>query len=165
MKILVMNTEWNFFEEAFSIHTPAELPLFAESDESFEFDGGRSIEVLITPNVIIADEALTSLEFSERSCFIDGEKHLKFFKVYSKVNCEMECFSNFSKEVCGCVAFDVIRDQSTRVCSVYDEECLTILKHEMKYSKSSRRMDSCECFYPCESISYSYEFISTKMAA
>lgn len=151
-----------YFSEAFSIHAPDELPLLIKHEEPMNIEGGKMYEVLITPEVITTDEDLKSSPLDERSCYLDGEKQLKFYKAYTKRNCEIECFSNASVEVCGCVSFDVIRDSETQICGVHSIECLTELKYSMKYSVDNEMMKSCNCLTTCDSIAYNYELIETK---
>lgn len=44
----------------------------------------------------------TSHTPEERRCYFESERQLKFFKRYSKINCEVECLTNKTIEVCGC---------------------------------------------------------------
>lgn len=47
--------------------------------------------------------------FYRRQCYFDEERHLKFFKVYSETNCELECIANYTLSICGCVKFSMPR--------------------------------------------------------
>lgn len=38
----------------------------------------------------------------ERRCYFETERQLKFFKRYSKTNCEVECLTNKTIDTCGC---------------------------------------------------------------
>lgn len=152
-----------YFSEALVIHPPSEHPLSLSRADSFEFESGKLIEVLITPEVILTDEALKALEFKDRSCYMGGEKQLKFYKTYTTRNCEIECISNHSLKACGCVPFDVIRGPHARICGVYDSDCVSDLKYDMKYSKVYEGSEACECFLPCDSITYNYEILETKL--
>lgn len=134
-----------YFSESFFIHAPDELPLFIKHEEPLNVEGGKMYEVLITPEVITTDEDLKSSPLDERSCYLEGEKQLKFYKAYTKRNCEIECFSNASLEVCGCVSFDVIRDSETKICAIHSVDCLTELKYSMKYSVDDEMMKACNC--------------------
>jgi Amiloride-sensitive sodium channel len=48
------------------------------------------------------------INFFRRQCYFEGEKSLKYFKIYSKSSCDQECFSNASLSTCGCVPFYLI---------------------------------------------------------
>lgn len=150
-----------FFSEAFIIHPPEDSPLFVAMENIFQIEPGKLYEVFITPEVMTIDEDLKALDYEERSCLIDGEKELRFFKVYSKHNCEVECLSNRLKSTCGCVPVDVIRDVETPVCGFSQVDCINEVKYELKFLKNEAN-DSCKCFLPCDSIAYNYKIIETK---
>lgn len=69
-------------------------------------------------NVIQSDADLRKPQPSERSCYFEDERKLRFFKVYTRQNCKIRYFSNFSREACNCVSFDLVRDPDTRVCGI-----------------------------------------------
>lgn len=152
MTFKIQKRKYIFFSEALFIHPPSEFPLSLSRADPFEFEGGKLIEVLITPEVIMTDEDLKALEFKDRSCYMVGEKQLKFYKVYTTRNCEIECLSNHSSKACGCVPFDVVRGPETRICGIYDDDCTIDLKYDLKYSKSIESSEACSCFLPCDSI-------------
>lgn len=113
------------YSEIFSIHPPDEPPMLLYKNNVSDFVGGKNLEVLITPSVIRSDESLKSLEPSDRSCYMEGERKLRFFKVYTRRNCEIECFSNYSLQSCKCVPFEFVRNTNTRVCGleILDQVC------------------------------------------
>lgn len=151
--------------QAFSVHSSVEPPLFMQREEFIEYDGGKKLQIFITPNVITTDTNLKSLALEDRVCFLDGEKYLRFFKVYTTKNCKVECFANISSKVCGCVSFDVIRDSDMPVCELYDYPCLLDLEYEMKFFEKSEKAKSCNCLQSCNSISYDFEFIENRLEA
>ena len=76
----------------------------------FQLQFGELTELLIKPKMTITEEDLRSyaLErwvwveprflkfiniFYRRNCYFDGERGLRFFKQYTKYNCEQECLS------------------------------------------------------------------------
>lgn len=71
--------------------------------KSKHFDPKISVEI-----TYIADD-LNSWSIKKRNCFLRGEKKLEYFKIYTKSNCEQECFSKNAYKTCGCVPFYVIR--------------------------------------------------------
>jgi acid-sensing ion channel, other len=76
---------------SFMVHHPNELPL---TNALETFDYGYEINVFITPQIIRSDPDLISLTPEERNCYFDGERKLKYFKVYTQGNCELECLSH-----------------------------------------------------------------------
>lgn len=150
------------FSEAFSVHPPNELPMLLHSSRVFEFSGGRHIEVLITPSAIRSDENLKMLKPSDRLCYFEGEKQLKFFKVYTKRNCEIECHAKIieSLEGCRCVAYDIVRGPDARVCGTLEFWCDN--RNERKIYQNFD-LTPCNCLPPCNSVSYEISITESKL--
>lgn len=90
------------------IHSPEELP-YRTGHHRFQ----GKIDVLncyVTTTMTKMDKDLESWTPEQRNCFMAGEKKLKFFKIYTKNNCEHECLSKASLNACGCVPFYMIRE-------------------------------------------------------
>lgn len=109
----------------------------------------------------IADD-LKTLPVKQRLCYMDGERKLKFFKIYTQYHCEIECLSDKLKQICECVPFDIIRDNGTKVCELFDYICVERVKLEFVFEEDQSKL--CNCIQPCNFISYSYEFVETKDA-
>lgn len=153
-----------WFYNSFFLHANNEPPLLLSKDDVIEFDGGKFVEILITPNVITTDSDLKTFDWQDRECFLEDEKYLRFFKRYTLRNCQIECFSNSSADVCGCVPFDVIRDDATPICELLDYPCVIDLHDDMRLSKMHEKVRSCNCLPLCTSVSYDYEFIESRFA-
>ncbi|CRL07759.1 CLUMA_CG020713, isoform A [Clunio marinus] len=111
------------YKKAFFVHPNNELPMnLLQSDDVIVFEGGKSLEILITPVMITINEDVESLELNERKCFLKGEKRLRFFKTYTKRNCEIECFANYTESICHCVTFSFVRDPLTKVFHKFNIE-------------------------------------------
>lgn len=151
--------------QAFALHPPHEPPLFMQREDIIEYDGGKMLQIWITPNVITTDEDLKSLAIEDRNCFLEGEKYLRFFKIYTSRNCKVECFANLSSEICGCVPFDVIRDSYIPVCELLEYRCVQDLQYKIKLLEETDKSKSCNCLQSCNSVSYNYEFIETKFSS
>jgi Amiloride-sensitive sodium channel len=76
-----------------TIHSPDDLPTSFDDDYQTILKFGTAMEILITPKLTQTDDSLRSLSPSERQCYFEGERRLKFFKVYTQSNCEFECLS------------------------------------------------------------------------
>lgn len=50
-------------------------------------------------------DTLRRFKPNQRKCFYTDERRLRFFKIYTKTNCEVECLANFTKNLCACVNF------------------------------------------------------------
>lgn len=152
-----------FYNEAFLVHSPFETPFFMNNEDALEFEGGKLIEVFITPTVISTDSDLKSLDFTERSCYIEGEKYLRFFQVYTEKNCEVECFSNTTNTECGCVPFYIARDKEAKVCSIFDSKCVENIKFSLLHSVDESKK-KCGCLVACDSVSYAFELFDTRLS-
>lgn len=78
----------------FVVHSPYELPIVRTLKR---FSYKQQLEVWITPEVTTTDNDLRSFDPDERKCYFEDERKLKYFKTYTKNNCEMECKSFASK--------------------------------------------------------------------
>lgn len=153
------------YTETFTIHPTDELPTMLLPENIFGFTGKRHLEVLITPSVIRSDRNLETLAPSDRSCYFEGERKLRFFKIYTKRNCEIECFSKNVAEICDCIPLNVVRDPDTRVCSyllLRDTHCYTGIYNDFIVLKPTEMLTSCSCLPSCESVSYSIDVRESK---
>lgn len=87
-------------------------------DRPFEVEIGKKVIVSISPNVITSSNDIRKYSPKMRQCFFNSERQLKFFKVYTKSNCEHECLTNFTRNECGCVKF-VMPRKSNRIFFTY----------------------------------------------
>lgn len=74
-------------------------------DQPYEIEVGKKATVSIWPNIITTTIDARKYDPKVRQCFFNSERKLKFFKVYTRSNCEYECLANFTKKRCGCVKF------------------------------------------------------------
>lgn len=65
----------------------------------------RDTQIAIKPKWIITSDGLRSYEPHQRQCFFQSDRQLQFYKIYTKINCEQECLSNYTESKCGCVGF------------------------------------------------------------
>jgi Amiloride-sensitive sodium channel len=84
------------------IHPTDELP----SDSSIHYyQHSHHTLVKISPQQTLISDDLKQMSLQRRNCYLDGEKSLEMFKVYSKQNCEHECQTATFSRLCGCVPF------------------------------------------------------------
>lgn len=150
--------------QAFSLHNPFEPPLSLSKNETIEFDGGKLIEILVTPKVVTNDPKMVEFRVEDRLCYFEGERRLRFFKRYSVKNCQNECISNITALTCGCVPFDSIRDKETPICEFHEMSCVQDLRYRLKIEPDSVTMAACNCLLSCNSIAYEFEIIETRFA-
>ena len=87
------------------LHTPGEVPQV--SKHYFRVPLLQEVLVSVKPQMITTSEGLRHYEPNRRQCYFNSERQLKFFKVYTQRNCELECLSNFTRSQCGCVKFSM----------------------------------------------------------
>lgn len=85
------------------LHNPVDVPQFSE--KFFLMPLNHEMLVAIKPNMISTSEGLRDYDPNRRGCYFKGERQLRFFTIYSQKNCEIECVSNFTEGICGCVKF------------------------------------------------------------
>jgi acid-sensing ion channel, other len=144
---------------AFLVHSPFELPASYDNNEKIEFYYGYEYDILITPEIIRTDEALKSYKPIERGCFFQGEKELKYFKIYTRRNCELECYAAILLEEVDCIPFHMVRNETVVVCDHRDEEDV---QYEDYYTR--RQLHECGCLDECDSVSYSFQVNVHSMA-
>ncbi|KAJ3664700.1 hypothetical protein Zmor_000249 [Zophobas morio] len=169
------------------LHHPAELP---EDDiEAITVQDNQIHEIVIQPEITFTSDDLKSYSPQRRKCFYAHERKLHFFKIYTLVNCRMECLANYTLKMCGCVPYYLPHNKTTILCaisnydniqcsrtakgSIYDwpkHECSKIMFLEKMgnfesgiWSNQSRA--SCNCLPSCNTISYNSKFTSKKADA
>ncbi|KAL7031154.1 hypothetical protein ACKWTF_006916 [Chironomus riparius] len=151
-------TSYKFLENDFdgyvvSFHNPYELP--TKNSKIIKFNKQIQTMILIDPSISTTDESLMEYEPAERNCYLEKEKILKWFKVYTKNNCENECLTDFMYSHCGCVEFFMIRNSSTKICSANEQNCSKQAEEDFKKHKGF-----CECFEPCGHVNYGFEIVT-----
>lgn len=142
----------------FIIHDPFEQPM---ATDGLIFGYGTSLNVWISVDVIKSDEHLRDIDVRKRNCYFKDERKLKFFKAYTKLNCERECRSLLTFESCGCVPFYLVRNRTMKICSVAGTDCarhFEILDH----ANITESEDMCNCLPACDSITYNYDIESSR---
>jgi acid-sensing ion channel, other len=77
------------------LHTPGEIPRV--STQYFRVPLQQEVVVSVKPNMMTTSEGLAGYAPERRQCFFNNERKLKFFKVYTQNNCELECLADFTK--------------------------------------------------------------------
>jgi acid-sensing ion channel, other len=154
---------------AFTVHSPFELPGSYEDDtETCELHFGVDVDVLITPEIIYTDKALRSYEPEKRGCYFEGEKKLKFFKVYTRRNCEVECFAQYNytdgrdNEI-DCVPYYMPRNNESQICD-HRFEFFVQFTNFFFQSDLYGDLSDCKCLEACDSINYKIEVFDKKRA-
>jgi acid-sensing ion channel, other len=87
------------------LHTPGEMPQV--SKQYFRMPLNQEVLVAIKPQMMTTSEGLRHYPPNRRQCYFNNERELRFFKVYTQRNCELECLTNFTLQECGCIKFNM----------------------------------------------------------
>lgn len=104
------------------------------------------------------------LNFS-RQCYLENERYLKFFNIYSQQNCELECLANLTITECGCAKFSMPHQNDIPICNGTDIQCYTDVRNRIisrtfnDSEEISKDEIPCNCFPTCTSIIYEGEII------
>jgi acid-sensing ion channel, other len=163
--LLKPNEKSNYYDTckfwSFIVHSPFELASSYDVDtEIIDTHFGTDVDVLITPEIIRTDEALRSYEPKKRDCYFEDERKLKFFKDYTKRNCEFECFAgaNFRSE---CKPFFVPRDNDSIVCDYRREYYVQFKKFFFDHDQFDE-LSKCNCLDACNSVKYKVQVLERK---
>ncbi|XP_037031858.1 pickpocket protein 28-like isoform X2 [Bradysia coprophila] len=146
------------------LHTPGEVPQV--SKHYFRVPLLQEVLVSVKPNMITTSEGLRHYEPNRRQCYFASERKLRFLKVYTQRNCELECLANFTLQACGCVKFSMPRDKDTPICGAakiacYNEAEDNLLKEQftegLTLEPGAERVKACNCLPACTSITYDAE--------
>lgn len=137
--------------------------------------------IRLQPKIVTTDESLRIVSPSKRHCFFADENHLRFFAKYSKENCKLECKSNITSRVCGCVNYYIIRkdnfiivkiqilisfslsgDNMTNICTNADRQCYEDIDSTVN-DEGSEEYKSCNCLSSCNSVEYKTTIIQTRL--
>lgn len=88
------------------IHNTDEFPF--RTGQHLQHSAKDFFHIFITPTMQLTDKVLKSWSPEKRGCLIENERTLKYFKIYTRVNCEHECLSEGILKLCGCVPFYLI---------------------------------------------------------
>ncbi|KAL5234974.1 hypothetical protein ACI65C_002384 [Semiaphis heraclei] len=121
------------------IHSPAEWP--DRSHPTLLASVNMISTISIQPFVLTTAEDLIPWDPQIRHCYFQNERKLKFFKVYTKNNCILECRSFNILAQCGCVPFYYLRMNNTPVCGPAKTACWV--------TASQTSSDACDCLPGC----------------
>ncbi|CAG9810334.1 unnamed protein product [Chironomus riparius] len=133
------------------LHDPFELP--SKLSKSFFINPNQINDIDINLQINEIDESIAEYKPTDRNCYLETEKILKFFKKYTKANCIQECLTDFMINRCSCVEFFMIRNSTTRICSANEKKCIENAKDDF-----DAQQQSCGCLEPCNHVKYEFEF-------
>ncbi|KPJ13859.1 Sodium channel protein Nach [Papilio machaon] len=130
------------------LHNPAELPRL--SQQYFRSPLSQEVVVAVRPKMMTTSDGLKPylpsvqvltllnehITDKLRQCYFPSERYLRYYKVYTQANCEVECLTNFTYARCGCVHFGMPRELNAETWTIFVKDLC----------KASRR----QCYFPSE---------------
>jgi acid-sensing ion channel, other len=138
------------------IHSPYEPPGNFELIDMVEFDFAYDFDVLITPEIIRTDADLKSLDPEDRGCYFEGERNLTFFEVYTRRNCEAECYIYSIYDFVNCVPYFMAQPDTVDYCDYHKEYRMRAYSYNINAGMNKNQI-KCRCLDECDVIKYKYE--------
>lgn len=140
----------------FYIHSPNDIPW--NDARPLDVNNFGQIDVALSPVLIKTQDALRSMSPRRRKCCFEDECSLKYFKLYTKNNCLMECYTIMMHERCQCVLYHLPRGREQKICILEDIPCI------LKNLKIKLNIDKhCECLDDCNSLKYNVKTTYTEV--
>lgn len=144
-----------------SLHSPTDIPRF--SKQFYRIPLRREVLLSVTPDVVKTANGLQYYSPLTRQCYYNGEKTLKYFKVYTQSNCELECLTNYTLNTCSCTKYAMPFENSTEICGWKKQKCYAEVEarwiietwNEYLQDQSLNDQTKCNCLPACTSIEYS----------
>uniref|UniRef100_A0A182QC31 Pickpocket n=1 Tax=Anopheles farauti TaxID=69004 RepID=A0A182QC31_9DIPT len=144
------------------IHTPNQCPQI--SSQSIRVPMEHELSIRVTPHLMTTAANVMSYSPSKRLCYYTHERFLRYFRIYTKRNCELECLANFTLHLCGCVQFSMPRAEGVNICGIEKLDCCdeadAILQEQgLSVTENSSKMvlQACNCLPGCSYLHYKTE--------
>lgn len=103
----IITTQFLMFYTQIKLHNPAEIPQIGESYFRVPLDS--EIVLSVKANMMTTSSSLYNYSPNKRQCFFPNERYLQYFKIYTQINCQLECLTNFTLNQCKCSKFNMPR--------------------------------------------------------
>nr|XP_049464938.1 pickpocket protein 28-like [Anopheles coluzzii] len=152
------------------IHSIDEYPHMAK--RNLRLPLGHEISIALKPQMIVTSPSAADYSWEKRQCFFNHERHLRYFQIYNQENCELECLTNVTRAMCGCVRFSMPRSNDTKVCTLSMWHCMYRSKWFLRPIPGLKRqphrvilemVKNCNCLPACSSVSYDVEMAQTSL--
>ncbi|XP_015838363.2 pickpocket protein 28-like [Tribolium castaneum] len=146
------------------LHTPIRVP--RPSQQFFQLPLDQRVVGAIHPIMITTSESVKKFRPEKRECYFQTDRKLKYFKIYSSLNCRFECLTNYTLDVCGCVSFFMPRENGTKICGTASNDCLTFAEavlqvthhrsqlNQTQHGESDDSDVDCNCLPICDDLTY-----------
>ncbi|KAL3273934.1 hypothetical protein HHI36_015358 [Cryptolaemus montrouzieri] len=147
-----------------SLHMPARIP--RPNQVFFQVGLNELVNAQVTPIYMKTTPKIRDYATDKRNCFFSKERTLKYFRIYSQGNCNLECWTNYTIQECGCTHFYMPRDANTSICPLANKQCLqtatetyAVSHYPKKQGKKSKGnlTNDCNCLPLCTDLNYNAE--------
>ncbi|XP_030745254.1 uncharacterized protein LOC115874287 [Sitophilus oryzae] len=157
-----------------ALHTPMRIP--RPSQQYFRVPLDEVVLGTIQPVMITTSDTVKVYNPKRRECYFPPERQLKYFKIYTQLNCNLECLTNFTLQLCRCVNFFMPRLKGYPICGAGKKRCMLYAEKylqtkglinklkPMNDSSQNKTEDnddiqvpSCDCMPICTDLSYDVE--------
>ncbi|XP_025196558.1 pickpocket protein 28-like [Melanaphis sacchari] len=146
------------------LHSPVDVPANIKPTAYISVNNIAYITTTFT--LVSISESISSWKPDIRHCYYQHERILKFFKIYTVNNCEIECRANNSLKMCGCVAFYHPRYVNTPICGSESYKCM------LQYSNNGYSIfdnnvfninttNHCNCLDVCSELRFNHNVVYT----
>jgi acid-sensing ion channel, other len=139
-------------------HQPNEFPKTFGKHVFVPLEQEATIGVEATMAIASAD--LLRYKPELRECYQSHEKKLKFFRTYTKQNCEIESMADFALKNCSCVRFSMPREKHSKLCGIQQLDCLTSAERHWLSTTTGRNVKNSKCLPSCTEINYEVKQLS-----
>ncbi|KAE9532798.1 hypothetical protein AGLY_009879, partial [Aphis glycines] len=149
---------------ALFLHSPIDVPANIQPTAYIAVNNIAYITTTFT--LITASESISSWKPDIRKCYHQNERTLKFFRIYTVNNCDIECRANNSLKMCGCVAYYHPRDTNTSICGSENYRCMRQYSNNGysifdKYLFNINTTKYCNCLDVCTDIKFNHNVVYT----
>ncbi|XP_037296673.1 pickpocket protein 28 [Manduca sexta] len=115
-------------------------------------------------NLVTSSDEIQYYSPEVRHCYFPGERYLRYFQIYTENNCRLECLSNYTYNMCGCVGYYMPYNASDKICTIQSRQCMESVE-EILAKRETGDISSrlCKCFPACNNIEYDAEITKAEL--
>ncbi|XP_050421675.1 pickpocket protein 28-like isoform X2 [Adelges cooleyi] len=141
------------------MHNPADAPISLQP--TAYISGNRRVAVSSIISIWPTAPTIHAWSPKSRNCYFQHEKPLRYFKVYTENNCDIECRINNTIKRCGCSAYYHPRDYDIPICGSASYACMI---NTPGYSIFNEKFpdsieDECDCMPACTEVRYEFKVV------
>ncbi|XP_022916751.1 pickpocket protein 28-like [Onthophagus taurus] len=137
-----------------ALHPPDEVPRVGM--QFFRLPLDQEVVVAIKPDMMTTSSSLLGYDPKKRGCYFSHERKLRYYNTYSQQNCYIECLTNVTLNMCGCVAYHMPHSEHTQICGSGSTACMKNARTSIVSSVNSTE-SGCNCLQACTAVTYNAE--------